>query len=92
MVRDAVAAMTNDPLRVHDLNLDSNGRQKHFIPFNAAWGEVEKTGFEGTRVVETDASSGTGAVFYVVVSCYLGTQVKYLCNMVLIVAQEFIRQ
>lgn len=68
MVRDAVSAMTNDPLVVHDLNLGDNGRQLQFIPFNSSWGEKYDTGFGGTSLVETNATTGTGAAFYLVVS------------------------
>ncbi|KAF6815743.1 conserved secreted protein [Colletotrichum plurivorum] len=66
MVRDAVSATTNDPLIVHDLNLGDNGRQRQFIPFNSSWGEKFDTGFGGTSLVETNAATGTGAVFYLV--------------------------
>ncbi|GKT52338.1 uncharacterized protein ColSpa_12519 [Colletotrichum spaethianum] len=66
MVRDAVSAVTSDPLLVHDLNMGDNQRQKQFIPFNASWGERFDTGFGGTSLVETDAATGTGAVFYLV--------------------------
>lgn len=71
MVRDAVSATTNNPLLVHDLNLGSNGRQNQFVPFNASWGEKQDTGFGGTSLVEVNAATKTGAVFYLVVSCHL---------------------
>ncbi|WYZ41146.1 hypothetical protein EsH8_V_000041 [Colletotrichum jinshuiense] len=66
MVRDAVSATTASPLVVHDLDLGGNQRQRQFIPFNASWGERFDTGFGGTSLVETDAATGTGAVFYLV--------------------------
>ncbi|KXH42985.1 hypothetical protein CSIM01_01739 [Colletotrichum simmondsii] len=66
MVRDAVSVMTKNPLVVHDLNLGENGRQKQFIPFNSSWGEKVDTGFGGTSLVETNAETRTGAVFYLV--------------------------
>ncbi|GJC79915.1 hypothetical protein ColLi_02753 [Colletotrichum liriopes] len=66
MVRDAVSAMTGDPLLVHDLNLGGNQRQRQLIPFNTSWGERFDTGFGGTSLVETNAAAGTGAVFYLV--------------------------
>ncbi|KAF4809794.1 hypothetical protein CGCTS75_v014710 [Colletotrichum tropicale] len=66
MVRDAVSAITNNPLLVHDLNLGSNGRQNQFVPFNASWGEKQDTGFGGTSLVEVNAATKTGAVFYLV--------------------------
>ncbi|KAK2059023.1 hypothetical protein LY76DRAFT_571558 [Colletotrichum caudatum] len=66
MVRNAVSAMTGDPLLVHDLNLGANQRQRQFIPFNPSWGERFDTGFGGTSLVETDAATATGAVFYLI--------------------------
>ncbi|KAI0133716.1 hypothetical protein BJ170DRAFT_174531 [Xylariales sp. AK1849] len=66
MVRDAVSECTGDPLVVHDLNLNEQGRQQQFIPFNEIWGENITFGFGGTSLVETDARKTEGAVFYLV--------------------------
>lgn len=71
MVRNAISALTDDPLTVHDLNLNDDSpvpHQKQFVPFNEAWGETLFYGFGGTSLVETDYSSATGALFYLVVS------------------------
>ncbi|ORY61774.1 uncharacterized protein BCR38DRAFT_348580 [Pseudomassariella vexata] len=67
MVRDSISECTNDPLRVHDLHLNADGRQKQFIPFNSSWGETNLHGFGGTSLVETDKETATGAVYYLVV-------------------------
>ncbi|KAK3941410.1 hypothetical protein QBC46DRAFT_458297 [Diplogelasinospora grovesii] len=69
MVRDSVSLLTNDPLTVVDLNLNNDSPVKHqlqFVPFNPAWGETNMYGFGGTSLCETDARSGTGAVYYLV--------------------------
>jgi hypothetical protein len=77
MVRDAVSAVTSNPLEVHDLNLNNNSpvpHQNQSIPFVSGWGEEQSTGFGGTSILETNATSGTGAIFYLVVrplSCLL---------------------
>jgi hypothetical protein len=71
MVRDTVSAVTKNPLKVHDLNLNKDRpvpHQNQFIPYNTSWSETNLFGFGGTSLVETDFSSATGAVFYVVVS------------------------
>lgn len=67
MVRDAISLCTDDPLIVHDLQLDAKGRQQQFIPFNEDWGEASDFGFGGTSLVEVDSETNTGAVFYLVV-------------------------
>ncbi len=90
MVRDSVSATTSNPLRVHDLNLNSNGRQNQFVPFNAAWGETNQYGFGGTSLCETDASAGTGALFYLVVSFKLHS--RKTCQSLLIFISEQTRQ
>ncbi|KAK8121550.1 hypothetical protein PG999_005670 [Apiospora kogelbergensis] len=66
MVRDAISLCTDDPLIVHDLQLDAKGRQQQFIPFNEDWGEASDFGFGGTSLVEVDSETNTGAVFYLV--------------------------
>lgn len=68
MVRDAVSLCTDDPLRVVDQHVDAEGRQRQFMPYKEAWGETNTHGFGGTSLVETDAATGTGAVYYLVVS------------------------
>ena len=68
MVRDAVSAMTNNPLKVHDLNLNGDkpvAHQKQFVPYNTAWGEKISYGFGGTSLCETGA--GEAAFFYLIV-------------------------
>ena len=68
MVRDSVALMTDDVLKPRDLHLNSDAPVPHqlqFIPFNAAWGESQSTGFGGTSLCHT--SDTTAVVFYVVV-------------------------
>ncbi|KAK8878712.1 hypothetical protein PGQ11_000006 [Apiospora arundinis] len=66
MVRDAISICTDDPLVVHDLHLDAEGRQQQFIPFNPDWGEANDFGFGGTSLVEVDSETDTGAIFYLV--------------------------
>ncbi|KAF7554430.1 hypothetical protein G7Z17_g2882 [Cylindrodendrum hubeiense] len=69
MVRDSVSALTDDALVVHDLHLNSDdpvAHQNQFVPFNETWGETNLFGFGGTSIVETDYTSGTGAVYYLV--------------------------
>jgi hypothetical protein len=77
LVRDAVSALTSNPLKVHDLNLNNDSpvpHQNQFIPYDSDWGEDYATGFGGTSILETNATSGTGAIFYLVVSG------SYLCD------------
>ena len=71
MVRDSVSALGSNPLSVHDLDLNGDTpvpHQNQFVPFNASWGETNSYGFGGTSIVETDADTATGAVYYLVVS------------------------
>lgn len=77
MVRDSVALMTDDPLKVQDMNLNDDSpvpHPKQFVPFNEAWGETSSYGFGGTSLVETDHEAAEGAVFYVVVGPLLKLQ------------------
>lgn len=70
MVRDSLSALTDDPLRVHDLHLNDDSpvaHQRQFVPFNSDWGETNQFGFGGTSLVEIDADAGRGALFYLVV-------------------------
>lgn len=70
MVRDSVSLMTDNPLIVHDLNLNSDRpipHQNQFVPFNASWGETQMYGFGGTSLCETSAAEETGLLFYLVV-------------------------
>ena len=74
IVRDAVSALTGDPLVVHDLNLNSDSPVPHqlqFVPFNTAWGEQQDYGFGGTSLCETDYNSATAALFYLVVRTFV---------------------
>lgn len=74
MVRDSVAALGNDPLVVHDMNLNNDSPVAHpqqFVPWISWWGETQQTGFGGTSIVETDWDSATGAVYYLIVSLNL---------------------
>ncbi|KAH8882158.1 hypothetical protein GQ53DRAFT_847776 [Thozetella sp. PMI_491] len=69
MVRDAVSQLTTDPLKVVDLGLNADSfvpHQSQLIPYNSDWGETAQFGFGGTSLAETDASSATAALFYVV--------------------------
>ncbi|KAK8045657.1 hypothetical protein PG993_005681 [Apiospora rasikravindrae] len=66
MVRDAISLCTDNPLVVHDLHLDSEGRQQQFVPFNEEWGETADFGFGGTSLVEVDGETNTGALFYLI--------------------------
>ncbi|KAF4122058.1 hypothetical protein GMORB2_7651 [Geosmithia morbida] len=69
MVRDSLSALTDDPLVVEDLHLNDDEpvpHQNQFVPFNEAWGETNRYGFGGTSIVETDAESATGALYYLV--------------------------
>lgn len=71
MVRDSLSALTDDPLIVHDLHLNNDqpvAHQNQFVPFNESWGETNTFGFGGTSIVETDSNTGTGALYYLVVS------------------------
>ncbi|KAK8084197.1 hypothetical protein PG997_005468 [Apiospora hydei] len=66
MVRDAISLCTDNPLVVHDLHLDSEGRQQQFVPYNEEWGEAADFGFGGTSLVEVDGETNTGALFYLI--------------------------
>ncbi|KAM0809708.1 hypothetical protein AB5N19_10054 [Seiridium cardinale] len=67
--RDSLSKCTaDDPLKVHDLNMNEIACQLQFVPHNESWGETSSYVFGGTSLVETDDSTGTGAVFYLVVS------------------------
>ncbi|KAF4975767.1 hypothetical protein FZEAL_7483 [Fusarium zealandicum] len=69
MVRNSLSALTDDPLVVHDLHLNQDEpvpHQQQLVPFNEAWGETNTFGFGGTSIVETDASTATGALYYLV--------------------------
>jgi hypothetical protein len=71
MVRNAVSALTDDPLVVDDLHLNDDEpvpHQKQFMPFNQDWGETNTFGFGGTGIAETDPDSATGVLYYLVVS------------------------
>ena len=71
MVRDSISAMTISVLETQDLNLNSDtpiSYPKQFVPYNSAWGEDGHTGFGGTSLCETNATTGEGLVFYAVVS------------------------
>ena len=73
MVRNAVSALTDDPLVVEDLHLNDDGHQLQFMPFNEEWGETNMFGFGGTGIVEVDPESATGVLYYLVVSiCHHG--------------------
>lgn len=70
MVRNAVSATTDNPLVVHDLNLNDQAPIRHqnqFVPFNPAWGETNQFGFGGTSLVETNSETAEAALFYLVV-------------------------
>lgn len=63
--------MTDNVLKVHDLDLNSDSPVPHpqqFVPYNESWGETSDYGFGGTSLCETDYDASEGAVFYVVVS------------------------
>lgn len=71
MVRDSVAALGDNPLLVHDLNLNNDSPVAHpqqFTPWISWWGEEQSTGFGGTSIVETDWDTATGALYYLIVS------------------------
>jgi hypothetical protein len=71
MVRNAVSALTDDPLLVHDLHLNDDQpvpHQKQFTPFVEEWGETNQFGFGGTSIVEVDYERAVGAVYYLIVS------------------------
>ena len=70
MVRDSVSKLTNNPLVVHDLNLNGDSPIRHqnqFVPCHADWGETNLFGFGGTGIVETDYDSANGARYYLIV-------------------------
>lgn len=70
MVRNSLSELTDDPLVVHDLNLNDHEpvpHQNQLVPFNEDWGETNTFGFGGTSIVETDAATGIGALYYLVV-------------------------
>lgn len=80
MVRDSVSAMTNNALKVHDLNLNSDqpvAHQKQFVPFEASWGEKNTYGFGGTSLCETNSAAGEAAFFYLIVN-YPFTLIVYV--------------
>ncbi|KAM0245896.1 hypothetical protein ACHAP5_005046 [Fusarium lateritium] len=69
MVRNAVSALTDDPLVVEDLHLNDDEpvpHQKQLMPFNEEWGETNTFGFGGTGIVETDPDTATGVLYYLV--------------------------
>ncbi|GFP55887.1 hypothetical protein TASIC1_0006005700 [Trichoderma asperellum] len=69
MVRNAVSALTDDPLLVHDLHLNDDEpvpHQKQFTPFREEWGETNQFGFGGTSICEVDYDKAVGAVFFLV--------------------------
>jgi hypothetical protein len=77
MVRDAVSLLMSDPLSVVDLHLNDDAPVPHqlqFVPFNPAWNETNTYGFGGTSLCETDASTGDGVLYYLVVSPHDGGQ------------------
>lgn len=70
MARNAVSALTDDPLVVKDLHVDTHGDkqfQKQFVPFKEEWGESNTFGFGGTSIVETDGE-GMAAMYILIVS------------------------
>jgi hypothetical protein len=70
IVHDAISQATTNPLKVHDLNLNKDtpvAHQNQFVPYNTAFGENAETGFGGTSLCETNATSGEAAFFYLVV-------------------------
>lgn len=70
MVRNAVSALTDDPLLVHDLHLNDDEpvpHQKQFTPFREEWGETNQFGFGGTSICEVDYEKAVGAVYFLVV-------------------------
>lgn len=70
MVRNAISAVTDNALIVHDLNLNDDSpipHQNQFVPFNPAWGENNQIGFGGTSLVETNSETAEAALFYLVV-------------------------
>lgn len=83
MVRDSVSALGNNPLVVHDLNLNNDSPVKHpnqFVPFNSNWGESNTVGFGGTSLVETDYNSATAALYYLIVSSYPPRRLRTDCG------------
>ncbi|KAJ9144262.1 Conserved secreted protein [Pleurostoma richardsiae] len=69
MVRDSISALTDNPLVVHDLNLNDDypvPHQLQFVPFNPEWGETMFYSFGGMSLVETDAATATGAAYCLV--------------------------
>lgn len=68
MIRNGIARMTADPLRVEDLHVrrDAPPRQDQFIPWNAAWGERQDWFLGVSSLLEADAQTATGAIFYLV--------------------------
>ncbi|GKT91439.1 conserved secreted protein [Colletotrichum tofieldiae] len=63
MVRDAVSAMTGDPLLVHDLNLGDNQRQRQLIPFNTSWGRGSTPASAGPAWLKPMPPPGLGPSF-----------------------------
>jgi hypothetical protein len=83
IVHDAISQATTNPLKVHDLNLNKDApvaHQNQFVPYNTAFGENAETGFGGTSLCETNATSGEAAFFYLVVSIYLKHYTKLFVN------------
>ncbi|KAK1755510.1 hypothetical protein QBC47DRAFT_190394 [Echria macrotheca] len=69
MVRNSVSLLTDDPLKVIDLNLNDDypvPHQRQFVPFNSEWGEVNTTAFGGTSLCETNAETAMAAIYYMV--------------------------
>lgn len=74
MVRDSISRATTNPLRVHDLDLNSQTpvpHQNQFVPYNAAWGETNNWGFGGTSLCETNYTTQEGIVFYLRVGLFV---------------------
>lgn len=71
MVRDSISTATDNPLKVHDLNLNDQtpvAHQNQFVPFNPAWGETSSWGFGGTSICQTSRKNKEAIIFYLRVS------------------------
>jgi len=76
MVRSSISLLTDDPLKVVDLNLNNDWpvpHQQPFIPYNEAWGESSRMAFGGASLCETDPESATGAIYILVVCALTAT-------------------
>jgi hypothetical protein len=74
MVPNSIAELTSDPLRVHDINLNSDFPVSHplaVISFNVTLGENQSHRFKPTGIVETELQDPHGVLFFTLVTSHI---------------------